>query len=35
MRATLIRPAKGFWGRSYDELKRLSNIGMPGGPTMP
>ncbi|KIH87350.1 complex I intermediate-associated protein [Sporothrix brasiliensis 5110] len=26
MRATLIRPSKGFWGRSYDELKRLSNI---------
>ncbi|KAL1894408.1 hypothetical protein Sste5346_005910 [Sporothrix stenoceras] len=26
MRATLIRPAKGFWGRSYDELKRLSGI---------
>ncbi|CAK7270156.1 hypothetical protein SEPCBS119000_003943 [Sporothrix epigloea] len=26
MRATLIRPSKGFWGRSYDELKRLSGI---------
>ncbi|CAK7199434.1 hypothetical protein SEUCBS139899_002114 [Sporothrix eucalyptigena] len=28
MRTTLIRPAKGFWGRSYDELKRLSGIAL-------
>ncbi|CAK7221991.1 hypothetical protein SCUCBS95973_004688 [Sporothrix curviconia] len=28
MRATLIRPSKGFWGRSYDEFKRLSGIAM-------
>ncbi|CAK7263624.1 hypothetical protein SEPCBS57363_000663 [Sporothrix epigloea] len=26
MRATLIRPSKGFWSRSLDEFKRLSGI---------
>ncbi|EFX03293.1 FAD dependent oxidoreductase superfamily [Grosmannia clavigera kw1407] len=26
MHATLSRPAKGFWGRSFDELRRLTGI---------
>lgn len=29
MFATRPLQAKGFWGRSMDELKRLSHIGMP------
>ncbi|OAA63557.1 FAD dependent oxidoreductase superfamily [Niveomyces insectorum RCEF 264] len=28
MRTTSIRLSKGFWGRSYDELKRLSGIAL-------